>query len=136
MVKKSAVKLTRFELEVMETFWRLGRASIRDVQAALETGRRPAYTTVQTIVNRLEQKGALRRVTKDGKAHVFEAVIARASAYRRLMDDFLSLLGNSAQPLTSYLIESGKVTLGDLREMEKALERLGRDGKHTKGELP
>jgi BlaI family penicillinase repressor len=130
MVKKPEIKLARFELEVMEVVWRLGRASVREVQESLPSDRQSAYTTVQTVVNRLEQKGALRRASKEGKANVFEPCIAREGAYRRLCDDFLSLVGGSAQPLTSYLVESGKLTLADLREMEKALKTI--DGNRRK----
>jgi len=124
--------LTRFELEVMQILWRLAQASVREVREALPRESRPAYTTVQTIVYRLEQKGAVRRVTKDGKAHVFEAALPPSRAYRRVFDDFLSLFGGSAQPLTSYLIESGRLTLDDLRAMERALASMEGRGPRRK----
>jgi len=117
-MKKSA-RLTRFELEIMELFWPLGEASVREIQEAIPEKSRPAYTTVQTIVQRLEQKGAVRRTRKVGNALMFEAVLTRKSAYRRLIDEVLDLFGGSAQPLVAHLLESGKLTLEDLKELEK-----------------
>ena len=112
-------KLTRFELEIMELLWQLGEASVREVQEAIPEKSRPAYTTVQTIVQRLEAKGAVRRTRKIGNALMFEPVITRKSAYRRLIDEVLDLFGGSAQPLVAHLLESGKLTLEDLKELEK-----------------
>jgi BlaI family penicillinase repressor len=117
-MKKSA-RLTRFELEIMELLWPLGEASVREIQEAIPEKSRPAYTTVQTIVQRLEQKGAVRRTRKVGNALMFEAVLTRKSAYRRLIDEVLDLFGGSAQPLVAHLLESGKLTLEDLKELEK-----------------
>jgi|SRR5688500_18742142 len=117
-MKKSA-RLTRFELEIMELFWPLGEASVREIQEAIPEKSRPAYTTVQTIVQRLEQKGAVRRTRKVGNALMFQAVLTRKSAYRRLIDEVLDLFGGSAQPLVAHLLESGKLTLEDLKELEK-----------------
>ena len=116
---KSTSRLTRFELEIMELIWRLGETSVREIQEAIPEKSRPAYTTVQTIVQRLEQKGAVRRTRKVGNALMFEAAITRKSAYRRLIDDILQIFGGSAQPLVAQLLESGKLTLEDLKELEK-----------------
>jgi BlaI family transcriptional regulator, penicillinase repressor len=124
LVKKKDVKLTKFEMEIMDAVWELGKASIREVQENLPEKRRPAYTTVQTIMNRLEEKGALRRVRKIGNAFIFEAIITRKTAYQRLIDDLLSLLGGSIHPLMSHLVESRKLKLEDLKEAEDALEKL------------
>ena len=113
------VRLTRFELEIMELLWRLGETSVREIQETIPEKERPAYTTVQTIVQRLEAKGAVRRTRKVGNALMFEASITRRSAYRRLVDEILDLFGGSAQPLVAQLLESGKITLEDLKELEK-----------------
>lgn len=126
MLRGANIRLTRFELEVMEAFWKLGRASVREAQQQLPEKKRPAYTTVQTMVYRLEEKGAVRRVKKIGNAHIFEAVVTRKAAYRRLIDDLLELFGGSPQPVMAHLVESGKLTLADVREMESALSRSTR----------
>ena len=120
---KKTFRLTRFELEIMDVLWPLREASVREVRDALPEGRRPAYTTVQTIVQRLEQKGAVRRSRKVGNALMFEPLITRKSAYRRLIDEFLDLFGGSAQPVVAHLIESGKLTLEDIKEIEKRGEK-------------
>jgi len=114
-------KVTRFELELLEQFWKLGRASVREVQESLPEKDRPAYTTVQTIVYRMEEKKAVRRVKKIGNAHVFEAILQRKDAYRGLIDDLLDLLGGSAEPVMAHLVESGKLSLQDIRAAEQAL---------------
>ena len=113
-------KLSRFELELMEKFWTLGASSVREIQESLPEKDRPAYTTVQTMVVRLEEKGALRRVKKIGNALLFQAAISRTATHRRLIDELLQLFGGSAQPLVSHLLESGKLSLADIRELEKA----------------
>ena len=118
-MKKKDVRLTHFELEILELLWRLGETSVREIQEAIPEKSRPAYTTVQTIVQRLEQKGAVRRTRKVGNALMFEAVITRKSAYQRLIDEVLDLFGGSAQPLVAHLLQSGKLTLEDLKELEK-----------------
>lgn len=120
-------RLTRFELQLMERFWHRGVSSIREIQESLPELNRPAYTTVQTIIYRLEEKGAVRKVKKIGNAQLFQAAITRKSTYRRLIDDFLSLFGGEAKPVMSYLVESGKLTLADIRELEKAVDE-GRKG--------
>jgi predicted transcriptional regulator len=124
-VTPKALKLTRFELQLMEAFWSLGAASVREVLEYLPEKKRPAYTTVQTMVYRLEEKGALRRVKKIGNAHVFEAVVTRQAAHRRLVEDLLELFGGSARPVMAHLVESGKLTLEDVRELEDALAKGG-----------
>lgn len=115
------VKLTRFELEVMEELWKMGRASVREILENLPSRKQPAYTTVQTIVRRLEEKGAVRQVRKIGNAHIYEPVVTRRAAYRRLVGDFLDLFGGSAQPVMAHLAELGKLDLEDLQELEKML---------------
>lgn len=120
MKKKPASQLTKFELEVMEILWKLGESSIRQVQEAIARRKRPAYTTVQTIFLRLEQKGAVRRTRKIGNAFLFEPVTTRQSAYRRVIDQVLEMFGGSAQPMVSHLLETGKLTLEDLRAIEQA----------------
>jgi len=118
------MKVTRFELELLQQLWKLGQASVREVQESLPEIRRPAYTTVQTMIYRLEEKKAVRRVKKIGNAHVFEAVVARKDVYRRLIDDLLALFGGSAEPVMAHLVESGKLSLEDVRAAEAALERM------------
>lgn len=122
-------KLTRLELQIMEALWTQGRASIRDVQESFPEKRRPAYTTVQTTVYRLEAKNAVRRVKKVGNFHIFEAAVSRTAAQRRLVDDLLALFGGSTQPVMAHLIESGKLTLQDVKEAEKLLRKLVRKEK-------
>ncbi len=122
-------KLTRLELRIMEQLWKRGQASIREIQEAFPTPRRPAYTTIQTTVYRLEAKRAVRRVRKVGNFHVFEASLSRGAAERRLVDDLLALFGGSAQPVMARLVETGKLTLEDVREAEKALRELEKKGK-------
>ncbi len=118
------MKLTKFELELMNALWDLGAASVREIQESLPEKRRPAYTTVQTIIYRLEEKGAVRRAKKIGNAHVFEPVVTQKSAYRRLVDELLDVFGGSAQPLMSHLVEAGKLSLEDVRTLEAELARV------------
>jgi predicted transcriptional regulator len=118
-------KLTKLELQVMEALWNGGPRSIRDIQETFAARQRPAYTTIQTIVYRLEVKKAIRRVRKVGNFHVFEAVMSRDVAQRRLIDDLLALFGGRTQPVMARLIESGKLTLADIKEAEKTLRSLG-----------
>ena len=119
-------KLTKLELQIMEALWTQGQASIRDIQETFPEKHRPAYTTVQTTVYRLEAKKALRRVKKVGNFHIFEAAVSRTAAQRRLVDDLLALFGGRTQPVMAHLIESGKLTLEDIKEAEKILRRLAR----------
>lgn len=122
-------KLSNLELKIMEAFWDHGALAIREVQEQFPLKGRPAYTTVQTMVNRLEAKGALRRSRKTGNAHIFEAVISRSAAQRRLIDEFLGLFGGRMQPVMAHLVETGKLTLEDVREAEKLLHDLGKKRK-------
>lgn len=119
-------KLTKIELRVMDAMWRLGPASVREIQEALPAKHRPAYTTVQTMIYRLEAKGAVRRVKKIGNAHVFEPAISRESAQRRLVDELLSFFGGKIQPVMAHLVESGRLSLDDVKEAEKTLKKLSR----------
>ena len=123
MVRKKNVKLTRFELEIMEALWKLGRASVREIQEILPEHKRAAYTTVQTIIHRLEVKGAVRQVRKIGNAHIYEPVVTRDAAHRKLINELLEVFGGSAQPLMAHLAESGKLSLEDVRELEELLEK-------------
>jgi BlaI family penicillinase repressor len=118
LVKKKPIKLTRFELDVMSALWDLGTASVREIQEQLPSQKRPAYTTVQTIVYRLEEKGAVHRLKKIGNAHVFEPVVTRKAAHHRLINELLDLFGGSARPLMAHLVEIGKLTLDDIKELE------------------
>jgi len=122
-------KLTKLELQIMEALWTRGQASIREIQEAFPEENRPAYTTIQTTVYRLEGKKALRRLKKVGNFHIFAAAISRDAAQRRLIDDLLALFGGRTQPVMAHLIESGKLTLEDVKEAEKTLRKLARKDK-------
>jgi BlaI family transcriptional regulator, penicillinase repressor len=131
-------RLTRLELQILEILWTRGNASIREIQEAFSEPR-PAYTTIQTTVYRLETKSAVRRVRKISNAHIFEPVVARDDARRRLLDEVLSFFGGRAQPMMAQLVEAGKLTRDDLLELEKAIETHEREthekrGKHGKDE--
>jgi BlaI family transcriptional regulator, penicillinase repressor len=117
-------KLSKLELQIMETLWSQGVCSVREIQESFPEKGRPAYTTVQTMVYRLEAKRAVRRAKKISNAHIFEAVISRNSAHRRLVDEFLSLFGGRTQPVMAHLIESGRLTMDDIKEAERALHAL------------
>jgi BlaI family penicillinase repressor len=123
VARRENIKLTRFELEIMHALWEIGSGSVREVQEMLPEKKRPAYTTVQTIVRRLEEKGAVRKVKKVGNAFVFEPVVTRKSAHSRLITELLELFGGSARPLMAHLAESGKLSLEDVREIEDILSR-------------
>jgi len=122
-------KLSKLELQIMEALWTQGASSIREVQEKFPDEKRPAYTTVQTMIYRLEAKNAVRRVKKVSNAHIFEAVISRNVAQRRLIDDFLGLFGGRMQPVMAHLIDAGKLTLKDVQEAEKVLRNLAKKGK-------
>ena len=122
-------KLTKLELQIMEALWTRDHASIREIQETFPERDRPAYTTIQTTVYRLEGKKAARRVKKVGNFHIFEAAISRDAAQRRLVDDLLSLFGGRTQPVMAHLIESGKLTLRDVKEVQKTLQKLERKDK-------
>src|SRR5262245_9352638 len=133
MTVKKNVKLTRFEMEIMKALWELGRASIREIREKLPERNRPAYTTVQTIIHRLEEKSAVRQTGQIGNAHIFEPVVTREAAHRRLIDELLDLFGGSARPLMAHLTEAGKINLKDVREMEMILAQKG-GGEHEQSE--
>ncbi|HZR24453.1 MAG TPA: BlaI/MecI/CopY family transcriptional regulator [Vicinamibacterales bacterium] len=124
-----APKLSKLELQIMDALWTLGPASVREIQEALPAAGRPAYTTVQTIVSRLEAKKAVRRVKKVGNAFIFEPQITRANAQRRVIDELLSFFGGRTQPVVAHLIETGKLTLDDVHEAERTLRKLARKDK-------
>jgi BlaI family transcriptional regulator, penicillinase repressor len=117
-------KLDAGELQVMEEFWKHGRMAIREIQESFPKKGRPPYTSIQTIVYRLEEKGAVRRVRKIGNAHIFEAVVSRQEVSGRFIDDLLSLFGGRAQTVMAHLVESGKLTRDDIRETEKMIDDL------------
>lgn len=114
-------KLTKLELLILESLWALGKASIREIQEAFAIPR-PAYTTIQTTVYRLEKKKAVRRIRKISNAHIFEPVLARDITRNRLLDEILSFFGGRPQPMMAQLVEAGKLTLDDVRELEKAIK--------------
>ena len=118
-------KLTKLELQILEALWARGNASIREIQEAFPEPR-PAYTTVQTTVYRLETKEAVRRVRKVGNAHIFEPVVGRDVARHRLLDEILSFFGGRAQPMMAQLAEAGKLTLDDVRELQKTIKKRER----------
>lgn len=123
-----ANRLSKLEFQVMEVLWRRGQLSIRELQEELPARKMPAYTTVQTTVYRMEAKGVVRRVRKLGNFHIFEAVITREAAQRRLIEDVLSYFGGRSQPLMAHLIESGKLSLADVKEAEKLLKSHRKKG--------
>jgi BlaI family transcriptional regulator, penicillinase repressor len=118
-------RLSRLELRIMEVLWQHGAAAVREIQESLPEEGRPAHTTVQTILTRLEAKGAVRRPKKIGNAHIYEPVITRGAAQRLLVDELLAFFGGRAAPLVSHLIESGQLTLRDVEEARKALKKGG-----------
>ena len=122
-------KLTKLELQIMEALWTRAHVSIREIQETFPERDRPAYTTIQTTVYRLERKKAVRRVKKVGNFHVFEATMTRNAAQRKLIDDLLALFGGRTQPVMAHLIESGKLTLEDVKEAEKVIRKLERKDK-------
>jgi predicted transcriptional regulator len=122
-------KLSKLELQIMETLWTRESASIREIQDAFPEKARPAYTTIQTTVYRMEAKKAVRRLKKVGNFHIFEAAVSRDVAQRKLIDDLLALFGGRTQPVMAHLIETGKLTLADVKEAEKTLRKLERKDK-------
>jgi predicted transcriptional regulator len=123
-----APKLSRLELRIMDAIWTLGPCSVREVQESLPEAGRPAYTTVHTIVTRLEAKKAVRRVKKISNAHIFEAAISRRAAQTHVFDDFVRLFGGRMQPLMTHLIEAGQLTLEDVQAAEKLLRERSKAG--------
>ena len=122
-------KFTKLELRIMQALWDRGAVSIREIQEAFPEPERPSYTTIQTTVYRLEGKKAVRRVKKIGNAHIFEAITSRNAAQRRLIDDVLSFFGGRTQPIMAHLVESGKLTLEDVKEAQNALRKMAREEK-------
>lgn len=121
-------RLTRLELQIMDALWNHGALSVRDIQESFPAKNRPAYTTVQTMVYRLEGKKAIRRTRKIGNAHIFEAAISKSSAQRRIIDELLAFFGGRSQPVMAHLIEAGKLTLEDVKDAEQTLKRLAKKG--------
>ncbi len=120
-----AIRLSKFELKIMDALWTHGRCSIREIQENFPERERPAYSTVQTVVYRLEEKKkAVKRVKKISNAHIFEAVISRNAAQRKLVDEFLTLFGGRTQPVMAHLVESGRLTLEDVEFAKRALQDL------------
>src|SRR5579872_4121607 len=122
-------KLSKLELQIMNALWSRGQCSVREIQESFPAKKRPAYTTVQTTVYRLEAKKAVRRVKKIATALIFEAAVSREAAERRLIDDLLGLFGGRSRPIMAHLIESGSLTLDDVREAEKTLLKLAGEEK-------
>ena len=121
-------KLSKLELQILEALWAHGKASIREIQEAFPEPR-PAYTTIQTTVYRLEGKKAVRRVRKISNAHIFEPIVSRDVTRHRLLDEILSFFGGRAQPMMAQLAEAGKLTLDDVRELERTIKNLDRQEK-------
>jgi predicted transcriptional regulator len=120
----AAPKLSKLEFQIMESLWAKSETSLREIQESFPAKQKPAYTTIQTTVYRMEAKGIVRRVRKVGNFHLFAAAITQAAAQRRLIDDLLALFGGRSQPVMAHLIESGKLSLADVKEAEKALRQL------------
>jgi BlaI family penicillinase repressor len=121
-------RLTKLEIQIMETLWTKGEASIREMQEAFPAKKRPGYTTVQTMVYRLEAKKVVRRVRKVGNFHLFAACVSRSTAQRKLVDDLLAMFGGQSRPVVAHLIEAGKLTLEDVEFAEKTLKGLEEGG--------
>jgi BlaI family penicillinase repressor len=124
-------KLSKLEFQIMETLWTRGECSIREIQESLAARKQPAYTTIQTTVNRMEGKEIVRRVKKVGNFHVFAPAISREAAQRRLIDDMLAIFGGRTQPVMAHLIQTGKLSLEDVKDAERQLSNLS---KETNGE--
>jgi BlaI family penicillinase repressor len=122
-------KLSKLEMQIMEALWNKGASSIREVQESFPEKDRPAYTTVQTMIYRLEAKKAVKRTKKISNAHIFDAAISRGAAQRRLIDDFLAIFGGRMQPVMAHLIDAGKLTLEDVQEAEKVLRKRKKEEK-------
>ena len=124
-------RFSRLEMSIMEALWERGAIPIREIQESFPARKRPAYTTIQTTVYRLEEKGAVRRVRKIGNAHIFEAAVTRDAAQTRLIDEVLALFGGRIQPVMAHWIESGRVTPEDLREAEETLRQFSKTRKES-----
>lgn len=119
-------RLSKLEFQIMETLWARGELSIREIQESFSPAHMPAYTTIQTTIYRMELKNIVRRVKKVGNFHVFEAVTSRTAAQRRILDDVLGYFGGNTQPVMAHLIESGKLSLDDVKDAERTLRKLAR----------
>jgi BlaI family transcriptional regulator, penicillinase repressor len=117
-------RLTGLELKIMEALWNNGATSIREIQETFPEKKRPAYTTIQTTVYRMENKNVVHRIKKIGNAHIFDASISRNAAQGKLIDNLLGLFGGSVQPVMSHLIETGKLTMKDLEEAKETLKKM------------
>jgi BlaI family penicillinase repressor len=126
----SSPKLSKLELRIMEILWSKGPSAIRELQQAFPESKRPAYTTVQTVVYRLEEKKAVRRASKISNAHVFEPVVSRSAIQHRMIDELVSLFGGRALPIVTHLIDSGKLTRDEVDEARKALRELSKKDKN------
>ena len=124
-------RLSKLEFQIMEALWSIGDCSIREILDSFPARKRPAYTTIQTTVYRMEAKGVVRRVKKVGNFHIFAATVARDVAQRRLIDDLMALFGGRSKPVMAHLIESGKLTLADVKEAEKTLRSMSRKEKQS-----
>ena len=122
-------KLSKLEFQIMETLWNAKECSIREIQEAFPAKKRPAYTTIQTTVYRMETKGVVHRLRKVGNFHVFAPAISRAAAQRRLLDDILGFFGGSGQPVMAHLIETGKLTLDDVKQAEELPRNQAKEGR-------
>lgn len=120
-------RLSKLEFKIMESLWARNECSIREIQESFPSKNRPAYTTIQTTVYRMEAKGIVHRLKKVGNFHVFAPAISREAAQRRLLDDLLALFGGRGQPVMTHLIESGKLSLDDVKEAEKLLRNLNKE---------
>jgi BlaI family transcriptional regulator, penicillinase repressor len=129
VIAMAAIRLSKLEIQIMETVWARGEASIREMQEAFPAKKRPGYTSVQTMVYRLEAKKALRRVRRLGNFHIFKATVSREEAQRTLVDDLLAMFGGESRPVVARLIETGNLTLEDVEFAEKTLKELRRGGK-------
>ncbi|HEY1649239.1 MAG TPA: BlaI/MecI/CopY family transcriptional regulator [Terracidiphilus sp.] len=126
-----APKLSKLEFQIMEALWFGGELSIREILEAVPGKRKPAYTTIQTTVYRMEAKQVVRRIKKVGNFHIFAASVSREAAQRRLIDELLALFGGRSQPVMAHLIESGKLSMDDVREAEKLLRKLSAKEKRS-----
>lgn len=124
-------KLSKLEFQIMEALWTCGEVSVREILESLPGKRKPAYTTIQTTVYRMEAKGVVRRVKKVGNVNVFSAAISRGEAERRLIDELLAVFGGRAQPVTAHLVERGKLTLDDVKEAQESLRKLSKKEKQS-----
>jgi BlaI family transcriptional regulator, penicillinase repressor len=120
----AVIRLTKFEIQIMETLWTQGEASIREMQEAFPEKKRPGYTTIQKMVYRLEEKKAVRRLRKVGNFHIFAPMITREVAQRKLVDELLAIFGGESRPVVAHLIGAGKLTLDDVEYAEKTLKKM------------